>query len=196
MKIPSLISLLLLSVAFSGCVSEPEPVRLIEPEGYSFTADTLNRSADRGPQFNLSESLQDGPMILLWVSTGCYGCHDWTDEFYAGIENGTLSNQSIVSIHRYANFESLQNLHDVYGSTNNSTHPTSWPVLIPNEETPVVDAKTGFKVNGVTIFEAFENPVTPTLQIVNQQGMVVWTSDEYRPTENSLENVIDILNQY
>ena len=59
-----------------------------------------------------------------------------------------------------------------------------------------MDAKTGFKVNSVTIFEAFENPVTPTLQIVNQQGVVVWTSDEYRPTENSLENVIDILNQY
>ena len=196
MKIPSLISLLLLSVAFSGCVSEPEPVRLIEPEGYSFTADTLNRSVDRGPQFNLSESLQEGPMILLWVSTGCYGCHDWTDEFYAGIENGSLSNQSVISIHRYSTFESMQSLHNVYGSLNNSTHPTSWPVLIPDDNTPVVDANTGLIVKGTTVFEAYDFPVTPTLQVVNQQGIVVWTSDEYRPTQFSLDGVIKVLNQH
>ncbi|MDC0055584.1 hypothetical protein OAJ94_00860 [Deltaproteobacteria bacterium] len=195
MKTPLIISLLLLSVALSGCVSRPVDLLANEDEGYSFTVDTLNRSVDRGPQFNLSHSLKEGPMILLWVSTGCYGCHEWTDLFFGGIENGTLSNQSIISIHRYSDFESLQKLHTVYGSMNNSTHPTSWPVLIPNEETPVVDAKTGSKVNGVTIYEAFEYPVTPTLQIVNQQGVIVWTSDQYKPTQYSLNAVIDVLSE-
>ena len=195
MKTPLIISLLLLSVTLSGCISESEDLLTNENEGYSFTADTLNRSVDRGPQFNLSDSLKERPMVLLWVSTGCYGCHEWTDLFYAGIENGTFSNQSIVSIHRYSNVESLQRLHTVYGSMNNSTHPTSWPVLIPSEDTPVVDAKTGFKVDGVTLYEAFEYPVTPTLQIINQQGVIVWTSEQYKPTQYSLDTVIDVLSE-
>ena len=195
MKTSLIISLLLLSVALSGCVSRPVDLLANEDEGYSFTVDTLNRSVDRGPQFNLSDSLKERPMVLLWVSTGCYGCHEWTDLFYAGIENGTFSNQSIISIHRYSNFESLQKLHTVYGSMNNSTHPTSWPVLIPNEDTPVVDAKTGFKVDGVTLYVAFEYPVTPALQIINQQGVIVWTSDQYKPTQYSLNAVIDVLSE-
>ena len=39
------------------------------------------------------------------------------------VENGTLNVPSIVSIHRYADFESEQKLNDVYGTDNNSTHP-------------------------------------------------------------------------
>ena len=191
-----LISTLLISVAISGCISEPETADNTEPEGYFFTAKTLDRTVDGGPYLNLAEAFQDGPKILLWISTGCYGCHDWTDEIYAGIENGSLSNQSVISIHRYSTFESMQSLHNVYGSLNNSTHPTSWPVLIPDDNTPVVDANTGLIVKGTTVFEAYDFPVTPTLQVVNQQGIVVWTSDEYRPTQFSLDGVIKILNQH
>ena len=194
MKPSAFIVLLMLCAGLSGCVSDSTNPEVEEnTQRYTFTADTLNRSADGGASFNLAENLQDGPMIVLWVSTGCHGCHDWTDALYAAAENGTLSNDSIVTIHRYPDFESRQSLHNVYGSQNNSTHPTSWPVVIPDDDTPVFDMDTQSLVVGKTVFEAFDYPLSPTLQIFNTHGDIVWTSDEYRPTQFSLNNVVEIL---
>ena len=194
MKLSAFIALLMLCAGLSGCVSDTTAPEIVEtPQRYTFTADTLNRSVDGGSSFNLAENLQNGPMIVLWVSTGCYGCHDWTDALYEGVENGTLSNDSIVTIHRYPDFESRQSLHNVYGSQNNSTHPTSWPVVIPDDDTPVFDMDSQSLVVGKTVFEVFDYPLSPTLQIFNTHGDIVWTSDEYRPTQFSLDNVINIL---
>ena len=194
MKSAVLISFLFFSVALSGCISERNSLEAIDESEFSFTANTLNRSEDGGAQFNLKQHLQFGPTILLWISTGCYGCHEWTNVLNAGIENGSLDNRSIVSVHRYSDLESLQSLNEVFGSRNNSTHYTAWPIAIPNQNTQVIDFKTDALVPGMTVFEAFENPVTPTLQIINQQGAIVWTATDYWPTDSSLDTVLNALN--
>tara|TARA_B100000459_G_C8396582_1_gene122854 strand:- start:12 stop:488 length:477 start_codon:yes stop_codon:yes gene_type:complete len=145
--------------------------------------------------FNLHDHLQLKPIILFWVSTGCYGCHDWTDALRGSVENGTLNVSSIVSIHRYADFESEQKLNDVYGTDNNSTHPSPWVVLIPNQDTPVLDYDTGTLVNDISIYEAFNHPVTPTIQILNTNGEIAWESKEYWPSEEAVEDVLQTLSE-
>ncbi len=87
----------------------------------------------------------------------------------------------------------MQSLNDVYGSQINSSHPTAWPIVIPNQNTQVIDFETGAVVPKINIFEAFETPVTPTLQIINEQGKIVWTGTDYWPTESSLDTVQDAL---
>ena len=114
-----LVSLLILLTCLSGCVSKEVVEQNPENRQYSFTATTLDSNASVEAEFNLRERVQLNPMILFWVSTGCHGCHDWTDEFSSTIENESLNISSIVSIHRYADFESEQKLDDVYGTHNN-----------------------------------------------------------------------------
>ena len=171
-----LVSLLILLTCLSGCVSKEVVEQNPENRQYSFTATTLDSNASVEAEFNLRERVQLNPMILFWVSTGCHGCHDWTDEFRSTIENESLNISSIVSIHRYADFESEQKLDDVYGTHNNSSHPSPWTVAIPTQNTPVSDFNTGMIVDGSSIYEAFNDPVTPTIQVVNRNGEIVWTS--------------------
>ena len=35
----------------------------------------------------------------------------------------------------------------------------------------------------MSIYEAFNHPVTPTIQILNTNGEIVWESKEYWPSE-------------
>lgn len=188
-----LISALFLLINLAGCVShdlveEQESVRQ-----YSFIANTMDAGSNSTEQFDLRDNLSQNPMILLWVSTGCYGCHDWTDTFRASIENGSLNASSIVSIHRYSDFESVEKLNQVYGVHNNSSHPTPWTMVIPNQNTSVLDFNTGEIVNDFSIYEAFNHPVTPTIQIVNSDGEIAWTSNEYWPSDVALQDVLQSL---
>ena len=188
-----LVSLLILLTCLSGCVSKEVVEQNPENRQYSFTATTLDSNASVEAEFNLRERVQLNPMILFWVSTGCHGCHDWTDEFRSTIENESLNISSIVSIHRYADFESEQKLHDVYGTHNNSSHPSPWTVAIPTQNTPVSDFNTGMIVDDSSIYEAFNDPVTPTIQVVNRNGEIVWTSKEYWPSDDAMDEVLQAL---
>ena len=188
-----LVSLLILLTSLSGCVTkEVEEENQVKPQ-FSFTASTLDSNTSVDVEFNLRERVQLNPMILFWVSSGCHGCHDWTDEFRSTIENDSLNISSIVSIHRYADFESEQKLGDVYGTQNNSSHPSPWTVAIPTQVTPVFDFNSGMVADDVSIYEAFNDPVTPTIQIVNRNGEIVWTSKEYWPSDDAMGEVLQAL---
>ena len=65
--------------------------------------------------------------------------------------------------------------------------------MIPDDDTPVFDMDTQSLVEGKTVFEVYDYPLSPTLQIFNTVGDIVWTSDEYRPSQFSLNNVVEIL---
>ena len=195
MRIAIVIPVLIILTSLSGCVSENTIEQQQDVQRFSFTADMLQANSSVEVDFSLHDHLQLKPMILFWVSTGCYGCHDWTDALRGSVENGTLNVSSIVSIHRYADFESEQKLNDVYGTDNNSTHPSPWVVLIPNQDTPVFDYDTGTLVNDISIYEAFNHPVTPTIQILNTNGEIAWESKEYWPSEEAVEDVLQTLSE-
>jgi hypothetical protein len=184
----------MLLTCLSGCVSQESVEDEQVERQYSFSANTLNANSSSDVDFHLNQHLENQPMILFWISTGCYGCHDWTDAFRSSVENGSLNASSIVSIHRYAEFESEEKLTQVYGNSNNSSHPSPWTVVIPNQNTTILDFNTGLVVDDLSIFEAFKHPVTPTIQIVNRDGEIAWTSKEYWPSADALNDVLQSLN--
>ena len=57
------------------------------------------------------------------------------------------------------------------------------------------DFNTGAVVEGISVYEAFDYPVTPTIQIVNRNGEIVWKSKEYWPSTQALDDVLQSLKQ-
>lgn len=171
--------------------TESEIVLSPVPEQLSFTAPTLDREVDNGSVHDLRSSF-DGPVLMLWVAAGCSGCHDWTAMLKEELENGNISNTTnIVSVHRYPSFESSQAVAERYGH-NNSSHHTPWPVLLPPESTTVIDANTG-RMTDVELYRAFQQPVTPTLQVLDEDGRLVWTSKTYWANDTVLAEALNIM---
>ena len=161
------------------------------PERISFSAPTFDRAVDDGAQHDLRTSF-DGPILMLWVAAGCSGCHDWTTMLNEELEAGNISNPThIISVHRYPAFESMNDVQERYTTNNTSTH-TPWPLLLPSESTTVIDVETG-RMTDVQLYRAFDNPVTPTLQVLDAEGRLVWTSKTYWANATVLEEALNIL---
>ena len=171
------VSCMVLLTMLAGCTSAPaedntnsgyaeEGAPSPVPERLSFSAPTFDRDVDNGAQHDLRHSF-DGPVLLLWVAAGCSGCHDWTAMLSEELEAGNISN------------------------TTTSTH-TPWPLLLPPESTSVIDVETG-RMTDVGLYRAFQNPVTPTLQILDQEGRLVWTSKTYWANTTVLEEALNIM---
>ena len=74
--IPILVSIVML---LSGCTTPVDDNQSEDiPLQMSFVAKTLDRSEDRGAEYNLKENLAEKPVLILWIAAGCSGCHDWT----------------------------------------------------------------------------------------------------------------------
>lgn len=169
--------------------SEPTPI----PSKISFTAPTLDRAEDLGSQHDLRNSF-DGPILMLWVASGCSGCHDWTDLIRSEMNAGNISNTTtIISVHRYPEFETSEDVNRRYGD-NSSEHYAPWPVLVPDASTTVIDRETG-RMTDVGLFTAFGEPVTPTLQVIDSEGGIAWTSSKYWATTTVLEEALNIMAQ-
>tara|TARA_B100000900_G_scaffold391378_1_gene385956 strand:- start:6534 stop:7124 length:591 start_codon:yes stop_codon:yes gene_type:complete len=196
MKSSLFISIVLLSSLLSGCVAEEEMIQEDSsnevPERISFSAPLLNGSSNMS-NFVLEDYVSDGPVLMLWVAAGCMGCHSWTDLLSNEVENGNISESSLLSIHRYPSFESEAYVNEVYGSDENSTNPVSWPLVLPTEDTVVYDIETGSESDS-SFYNSFGNPSTPTLQIMNTEGEIVWTSRTYWPTSGVLEEIKVLIN--
>ncbi|MDP6200141.1 MAG: hypothetical protein QF531_05160 [Candidatus Poseidonia sp.] len=199
-------SVLVVMVALTflaGCTANPsttpvsqteaeESVTLV-PERLSFTAPTFDRGVDGGAVHDLRSGF-DGPVLMLWVAAGCSGCHDWTAMLNDELAAGNISNTTnIVSVHRYASFESSESVENRY-ARNNSSHYTPWPLLLPDETTTVIDVETG-RMTDVGLYRAFQEPVTPTLQVLDEEGRLVWTSKTYWANSTVLAEALNIMDE-
>jgi hypothetical protein len=194
------LSVMVLLSLLAGCTAAPmeEAAETEEqtalspvPERISFSAPTFDREVDNGARLDLRTSF-DGPILMLWVAAGCSGCHDWTTMLNEELEAGNISNTTnIVSVHRYPAFESMNDVQKRYTNNNTSTH-TPWPLLLPSESTTVIDAETG-RMTDVQLYRAFDSPVTPTLQVLDSDGRLVWTSKTYWANATVLEEALNIM---
>ena len=189
---------LLLSSVLAGCISETQEFIDEEipssspPERMSFTAPLMSNYSNN-TDLILEEYVSEGPVLLIWVAAGCMGCHSWTDVISDEVNNGNISNTSLLSIHRYPSFESISYVEEVYGNHENATNPVTWPLVLPPEDTSVIDLESRLE-SPVSFYDSFGYPSTPTLQIMDTFGKIIWTSKTYWPTTEVLEEIKNIIN--
>ena len=186
-----LVSLVML---LSGCTS---PVNNDEsqdvPLQISFVAKTLDRSEDGGAEYDLKERLAEKPVLILWIAAGCSGCHDWTQMIRESVENGSLNSTfvNILSIHRWSEIESADQIMEVFGMEENNSNYSPWPIVLPSEADMIIDFETGVTTD-YTIYEGFNNPGTPTVQLVGQDGIKMWQSKSYWANYTMLQEAWEI----
>ena len=190
------IILILLTSMLCGCVSQEQEIvvddSISAPERMSFTAPLMTNDSNI-THLILDEYISDNPVLLIWVAAGCMGCHSWTDIIADEVNNGNISNSSLLSIHRYPSFESNSYVEEVYGNHENATNPVSWPLVLPSEDTKVIDLDSGSE-SQLSFYDSFGYPSTPTLQIMDNLGKIIWTSKTYWPTVEILDEIKNIIN--
>ena len=132
-----------------GCTTPPvvEEVttedEFTPPERLNLVADTAGRDIDRGSTMTILEDAAGQNTLILWVSTGCSGCHDWTEVIADEMRSGNISNDTrIVTVHRYPSFESRSDVIETYATQNTSTE-SLWPVLLTYDGQPAIDVDKG-----------------------------------------------------
>jgi hypothetical protein len=175
-----------------GIDSATEPL----PFELAFKSDTLGRVEDGATTLDLKDELANGPVMLIWIGAGCTGCHDWTDMIREKMDNGTFndSNMSIISVHRWSEFESKEEVMNVFGNENDSAHYTPWKIVIPTTETQAYDFVTG-EDTGTSVYSAYGNPGTPTLQVIAENGVLAWQSKTYWANETVFEDGLSFFQQ-
>ena len=162
------------------------------PERLNLIADTANREIDRVETMDVLLDANGKNTMILWVSTGCSGCHDWTEMIADGMRNGNISNDTrIITVHRYPSFESRDEVIEVYASSNSSTE-SLWPVLIPNEGQPAIDVDKNQETE-YDYSKAFETPATPSLTILDGEGNTIWKNKTYWYNSSVLSEALEIL---
>ena len=198
LQLLSFITILLLVIP--GCTT-PQTMEIEEesdsqeidlPERLNLMAETAGREIDRGAELDLSSDANGENTLILWVSTGCTGCHDWTEMIADEMRSGNISNDTrIITVHRYPSFEPREEVIEVYASNNSSTE-SLWPVLIPNEGQPAIDVDK----NQETEYDystAFETPATPSLTILDGEGNTIWKNKTYWYNSSVLSEALEIL---
>ena len=180
-----------------GCTA-PAAIENVEsdeseiPERLNIVAETAHREIDRVETMDLLSDADGENTMILWVSTGCSGCHDWTERIADEMRNGNISNDTrIVTIHRYPSFESREDVIDVYASSNSSTE-SLWPVLIPFEGQPAIDVDKN-KETEIDYSTAFETPATPSFTILDGEGNTIWKNKAYWYNSSVLSEALEIL---
>ena len=162
------------------------------PERLNLIADTANREIDRVETMDVLLDANGKNTMILWVSTGCSGCHDWTEMIADGMRNGNISNDTrIITVHRYPSFESRDEVIEVYASSNSSTE-SLWPVLIPNEGQPAIDVDKNQETE-YDYSKAFETPATPSLTILDGEGNTIWKNKTYWYNSSVFSEALEIL---
>lgn len=181
-----------------GCTSpksmeEEVPSNEIEvPEHLNLIADTAGRDIDRGQQMDILQDADGENTLILWVSTGCTGCHDWTEMIAGEMRSGNLSNDTrVITVHRYPSFENREEVIDVYASSNSSTE-SLWPVLIPTDGQSAIDVDRN-ELTEYDYTEAFSNPATPSLYVLDGDGKTIWKNKKYWANESILTEALDLL---
>jgi hypothetical protein len=191
-------AVLAMLVLIPGCTSpqsvvEAESTNEVQlPEHLNLIADTAGRDIDRGDQLDILQDAAGENTLILWVSTGCTGCHDWTEMIADEMRSGNLSNDTrIITVHRYPSFENREEVIDVYASPNSSTE-SLWPVLIPNDGQSAIDVDRN-KLTDYDYSEAFSNPATPSLYVLNGDGKTIWKNKNYWANDTVLAEALNLL---
>lgn len=189
-----------LIIAIPGCTT---PNTMIEesiednsaiPEKLNLVSETAGRSYDRGNSLDILQDADGNNTMILWVSTGCSGCHDWTEMIADKMRNGTLSNDTrIITVHRYPSFETKEDMIEVYASENSTTN-SLWPVMLPFDGQKAIDAESG-KNTEMEYWEAFQNPSTPSFTILDGDGKTIWKNKTYWANETTLDDALEVLNR-
>ena len=162
------------------------------PEFLNLIAETAGRDVDRGDEMDILLDANGEKTMILWVSTGCSGCHDWTEFIANHMRDGNISNDTrIITVHRYPSFETREEVIDVY-ATSNKTTESLWPVVIPVKDQPAIDVERNNETE-MSYSAAFENPATPSLTILDGEGKTVWKNKTYWANQSVLDEAIGIL---
>ena len=195
---PKILTILLcLTIVVCGCTAPiEESIQTEVPLQLSFTADTLERPEDGGLVFDLKEELTSKPVLMLWIAAGCSGCHDWTEMLRESINNGSIntSSVSVISMHRWSEVESPAAVMKAFGNDDNDSYYTPWPIILPNESSRLTDFETG-EVTQFSVVEGFGNPVTPTVQLIGQDGIKMWQSKSYWANFTMVQEAMDIVDK-
>jgi len=181
--ISALVALLMLP----GCINP------VAEEGRVFTLQTLDRAEDSGSTYSLKDNLSQGPVLILFIGVGCIGCKEWTDELRLNHQEWMEMEPplQLVSIERYPSFESHEDVALEFG-TPDSNHYTPWPITLPTEEDPIRKYDDETKLSS-TVFEYYDIPGTPTLMLIDEDGVTQWNSSTYYPDQ---ETILEIETQY
>ena len=187
-----------LIMVLPGCTTPPQVEETEQenelqiPERLNIVADTAGRDVDRIERMDVLMDANGENTLILWVSTGCSGCHDWTEMIANEMRSGNISNDTrIITIHRYPSFESRQEVIEVY-ATNNSSTVSLWPVLLPVKDQPAIDLDK----NQETEYDystAFETPATPSFTILDGEGKTIWKNKEYWADSSVLSEALGYL---
>ena len=190
-----LVFALVITFLLPGCIESNSVVGSEKDEiplRLNFEAQTLDRTEDNGSSFELKKELEFSPVLLLWVGSSCFGCHDWTNLIRDSLDNGSLnqSTLSIVSVHRWANLEGAEEVMEAFGENNNDSTYTPWKIVMADEQTPALEYFSGDDT-GYNIYEAYGNPSTPTLQLIGDNGIKMWQSKNYWANSTILQEIWD-----
>ena len=187
-----------LIMVLPGCTTPPQVEETEQedelqiPERLNIVADTAGRDVDRTERMDVLTDANGENTLILWVSTGCSGCHDWTEMIANEMRSGNISNDTrIITIHRYPSFESRQEVIEVY-ATNNSSTESLWPVLLPVKDQPAIDVDK----NQETEYDystAFETPATPSFTVLDGDGNTIWKNKEYWADSSVLSEALGYL---
>ena len=201
MKLRLLICIIIFFIPTSVCLGWGDDIEVSsdiqqEPTRIVFESPTLDRSEDFGPVISLDERLSTSPVLLMWVSPHCGGCHNWTQNIIdeGHYERWNDSNElQLLTIHRYIEFEDSESMMEVYGNRSSSEY-TPWPILVPDINSRAIDLDSGM-ILSESISEAFDNPPTPSIFFINQQAEVIWKAESYYYDESEIEDIYNILEQ-
>ena len=189
------VALILLLPGCTTPVEVEEPVGENEfqpPERLNLIADTAGREIDGGETMDVLGDADGQNTMILWVSTGCSGCHDWTEMISDEMRSGNISNDTrIITIHRYPSFESREEMINTYASNESSTN-SLWPVLLTYDGQPAIDVEKG-KETDYDFAKAFETPATPSFTILDGTGNTIWKNKEYWADSTVLEEALSYL---
>ena len=191
-----IVILMFVVFTLSGCVApelSSEGVESSEEPLQRFSFESMTHQGSNGTSevLDLREVVNEEDALILWVGASCRGCHDWTDMIHTGIENGTIEEVNVVSIHRYAAFEDEEEILSTYVE-DGAEHPSIWPMMVPSENVEILDLDSGM-TSAQSIYEAFEQPSTPTLQIYRSDGSIESLEHSYWADWNELVDIIEIL---
>ena len=196
----AILAILISLLIIPGCTAPSKIVEneildtgVIVPERLNLIASTPGRDYDRTEVFDILADANGENTLILWVSTGCPGCHDWTEMIADSMRSGNISNDTrIISVHRFPAFESPEYVIETYASENSSTN-SLWPVLIPSGEQPAIDVANG-ELTDYEYWQAFGNPSAPSFTILDGGGFTIWENKNYWANHTVFNEALEILN--